>query len=116
MQKYPKEKFEWKYEFIFKVLARGIFPGNQYDIEETKNAFIEAINGDNPNAVIVPDDEHCGNKLIFPVKERLVSFPFVIERGKIVVKSVFYSEKKDIDAYAKKFKMRNKIIKGKRHD
>ena len=114
--KYAKEKFEWKYEFVFKTLARGIFPGNQYDIEETKNAFMEAINSGNPDAVIVPDDEHCGSKAIFPVKGRLVSFPFVIEQGKIVVKSVFYSEKKDIDAYAKKFKMRNKIIDRWKHD
>lgn len=114
--KYPKEKFEWKYEFIFKTLARGIFPGKQYDIEETKNVFMQAINGDNPEAVIVSDAEHCGSKAIFPIKRRLVSFPFVIERGKIVVKTVFYSEKKDIDAYTKKFKMRNKIINGRNHE
>ena len=107
--KHPKESFEWTDEFVYRVLARGIFPGNLCDIEETKDAVMEAINGSR-DAVIIPDPEHCGEKVIIPVKGRLVSFPFVKERGKIVVKSAFYSEKKDKDNYAKELKASNKNI------
>jgi len=77
---------------------------------------VDAINGNNPDAVIVPDQEHCGEKVIFFVKGRLVSFPFVREEDVIVVKSAFYSEKIDIDWYkTKKFKTPNKNIERGEH-
>lgn len=104
MHKYSKKKFEWTDEFVYRVLARGIFPGSRCDIQETKDAVMEAINGNNVDSVIVSDVEHCGEKVIFPVEGRLVSFPFVREYGKIVVKSAFYSEKNDKDSYAKEIK------------
>jgi len=107
--KRPKENFEWTDEFVYRVLARGIFPGNLYDLQETKDAVVDAINGDNPDAATIDDPEHCGKKVIFPIKGRLVSFPFVREGGIIVVKSAFYSEKNDIEKYkTKKFKTSNK--------
>lgn len=110
MHKYSKEKFEWTDEFVYRVLARGIFPGNRCDIQETKDAVMEAINGNDTDSVTVPDAEHCGEKVIFPVKGRLVSFPFVREYGKIVVKSAFYSEKNDKDSYAKEIKVSKENI------
>ena len=99
--KYPKENFEWTDEFVYRVLARGIFPGQQYNIQETKDAVIDAINGIISDAVITPDEEHGGEKLIFVIKDRLVSFPFVRKDGIVIVKSAFYSEKADIDKYKK---------------
>lgn len=110
--KHPKENFEWTDEFVYRVLARGIFPRNRCDIQETKDAVMEAINGNNMDSVMVPDVEHCGEKVIFPVSGRLVSFPFVRERGKIVVKSAFYSEKSDKDSYAKEIKVSKENING----
>ena len=111
-----KRRFEWTDEFVYRILVRGIFPGSQYDIQETKDAVEDAIDGKNPEAALVPDAEHCGEKVIFPVKGRLVSFPFVREGDIIIVKSAFHSQKKDIEAYAKKFKMRNKNIGRCKHD
>lgn len=105
-----KEKFEWTDEFVYRVLARGIFPGNLCDIEDTKDAVMEAINGENADSVVVPDAEHYGEKVIFLVKGRLVSFPFVMERGKIIIKSAFYSEKSDIDMYKRNIKRKTKIL------
>jgi hypothetical protein len=113
MWRYPKENFEWTDEFVYKVLARGIFPGNRCDIQDTKDAVMEAINGKNMDSAIVSDAEHCGEKVIFPVRGRLVSFPFVRECGKIVIKSAFYSEKRDKDSYAKEIKVpKENIIEG----
>lgn len=113
MRNHPRENFEWTDEFVYKVLARGIFPGNRCDIQDTKDAVMEAINGKNMDSAIVSDAEHCGEKVIFPVRGRLVSFPFVRERGKIVIKSAFYSEKRDKDSYAKEIKVtKENIIEG----
>jgi hypothetical protein len=100
MGTYSNKDFEWTDEFVFRVLARGIFPKERYDIQDTKNAVMDAINGRSDSAII-PDEEHRGKKAVFPIKGRLASFPFVIDRGKIVVKSAFYSEKKDKENYAK---------------
>jgi len=106
---YSKEEFEWTDEFVYRVLARGIFPKSQCDVQETKDAVADAINGKNADAVLVPDAEHCGEKVIFPMKGRLVSFPFVREHGKIVIKSAFFSEKNDIEAYKRNKSVRKKI-------
>ena len=107
--KYSKEKFEWTDEFVYRVLARGIFPRSQYNMQETKDAVVDAINGDNLDSVIVTDREHCGEKVIFPVKERLASFPFVRKGDVIVIKSAFYSEKTDIEEYKRNIKRKTKI-------
>ncbi|OGI12290.1 hypothetical protein A3K64_03130 [Candidatus Micrarchaeota archaeon RBG_16_36_9] len=113
MRNHPRENFEWTDEFVYKVLARGIFPGNRCDIQDTKDAVMEAINGKNIDSAMVSDAEHYGEKVIFPVRGRLVSFPFVRERGKIVIKSAFYSEKRDKDSYAKEIKItKGNIIEG----
>jgi len=107
---YSTEEFEWTDEFVYRVLARGIFPGNRYDIEDTKDAVMKAINGEDAESVILPDAEHCGEKVLFPVKGRFVSFPFVRKRGKIIVKSAFYSEKMDIEEYKRNIKCKTKIL------
>jgi len=100
---YPEESFDWTYEFMLRVNERVIFPGKIRDTKETMREVRRAINGLNPEAAIVPDPNHGGNKLIFPIKGKLVTFPFVVTSDRmVVIKTAFYSQGPDIELYKSK--------------
>ncbi len=86
--------------FIEKAIFKGIFDDCGFENGKKMTEFALKHDG------IIVDD-----KCIFELpNKKLVTVPFVYESNNIIAKTIFFSQKPDIEEYAKKFKSRETNI------
>jgi hypothetical protein len=93
--------------FMEKAILKGVF--DKCGFENGKKITEIALKY---NGTIVPDRCRGEFKCVFELPDkRLVTVPFVYENDNIIAKTIFPSQKIDIDNYVKKFKIKETTIK-----
>lgn len=96
-----RKKIIFTKHFMEKAILKGIF--DECGFGNGKSITEEALKH---SGVIIPDKD--GFKCIFPLpNQRLITVPVVEEKEVIVAKTIFFSQRPDIDEYERIKNLRN---------